>query len=45
METVRIAGWVFSVSLRVSSGPLKMMSERAKLRASSASWKTARAAG
>ena len=45
METVRMAGWVCSVSLRVSSGPLKMMSEREKPRASSASSKTARAAG
>ena len=44
-ETVRIAGWVCSVSLSWSSGPSKMSFERAKPRASSASSKTARAMG
>ena len=44
-ETVRIAGCVCSVSLSWSSGPSKMSLERAKPRASSASSKTARAAG
>src|SRR6185369_13040322 len=43
-ETVRIAGWVFSVSLSCSSGPSKQRRESFKLSASSASANVSRAA-
>src|SRR5713226_2507443 len=45
METVRIAGCVFSVNCNCSAGPLKQTSESANPSAASASSKTLLAAG
>src|SRR5215471_5797453 len=45
MDVARIAGWVFSVNLRSSSGPSKHNREMGKSKAASASSKAARAVG
>jgi hypothetical protein len=44
-ETVRIAGWVFSVSFKLASGPVKQSDESENPSTRSAESKTSRASG